>query len=373
MPDTHHIFGPSTLKNRAVCPGWTNDQYSDKTRADEGTLLHAAAETGDYSKLVTDEQRQCVDLVLSYVRPLEAKATRVFKEQRVEILGGKTFGTADRIIYSAANGGHIDVVDFKFGRNPVDDAENNLQGHAYLLGGWDFVRSLGLPVRTGKVHFLLPRLDVVDVAAFEVEKDYSRLGLAIGIVLDRAQEFATTGNEELLNPTAENCLYCGRKAGCQKVINYSLATAKKYAPLELVEEVHSSAITDPAQMAKLLTASRILEKMVDSVKTHAMQLALEQGGTLCDEHGNVVYEIAERAGNRKITDLGLALPVLSKYLDDRELLQVAEVSLPGALKLIASKAKRGEKAKVMGAVEAELAELDAVTSGEPTKYLRRAK
>ena len=41
----------------------------------------------------------------------------------------KIFGTVDRVVI---RGTHVDVVDFKFGRGEIDDAEINIQGQAYL-------------------------------------------------------------------------------------------------------------------------------------------------------------------------------------------------------------------------------------------------
>lgn len=365
---THHIYGPSTHKNRAVCPGWQNDSESDKAHADEGTLLHKATETAVLDGL-NEEQKDCVRSCLRYVERLEQHAEKVLKEVRLSILGGLTFGTSDRVIVRRVAGKlHLDVVDFKFGRNSVDEAAENLQGFNYVLGAFDLYPE----AETATVHFVLPRRDEIDTHTFR-RSDYPRLALAVKLVIERAALFAATGDESMLNPTPQNCLYCGRKVTCPKVRKFSLAVAQKYAPLEVVEEVHSSAITNPVQMAKLYDAAKVMEKFVDSVKKHALTMALEAGGTLSDENGKALYEVAERDGTRKIKDVGLALPVLLKHLDDREILSVADVSLPGALKLIGAKAPRGEKAKLIGSVEAELTAAEAVSQGAGTRYLRRVK
>jgi hypothetical protein len=369
MPDVHHTYGPSTLNYREVCPGWTNDKSTDPKWADEGTLMHHAAETGDISKL-NEEQSSCVTACLNFVRPIEAGATKVLKEQKLDVLNGQTFGTSDRVIWNGVTK-KVTVVDFKFGRIPVEDAETNLQGWAYLLGAW----ALFPEAVEGEVIFLQPRLDVVDRATFNREHDMARMAIRVQTVIERAKRYEIAPDPCMLNPTAKNCLYCGRlrDLSCDRAVSFALATAKKYEPLEVVEEVHSSQITQPSKMAQLLDQTRILEKMVESVKTHAMDLAMHNGGVLCDDNGKVLFEVAEREGSRKVKDLGLALPVLSKHLDDREILQVADVSLPGALKLIGAKAKRGTKAKVIGEVERELAEADAVSRGEPVRYLKKVR
>ena len=82
-PEAHHELGPSTLKYVELCPGYRS---SDETNpfAEEGTLLHRAAETGDTSGLST-EQIRLVSACLDYIAPLEAAADSVHKEMRVEI------------------------------------------------------------------------------------------------------------------------------------------------------------------------------------------------------------------------------------------------------------------------------------------------
>lgn len=362
MPETHHIHGPSTLKNKAICPGWTNDKNSDTSFADEGTLLHHAAETGSLEGL-TAEQVSCVQPCIALCKKLEAGALTVLKEHRLSILNGKTFGTCDRIIRRHRT--HAEVLDFKFGRNDVDPAKENVQGWAYMLGVFEKWPELD----TVRVWFALPRLDKVSSHTFS-RKDLPKIRATVATIIDRCILFSKTENLTMLNPTEYGCLYCGKvlfeRQMCPHMCAQLQTVVSKYAPLEVVDEVHSSVITDPVQMARLFTASKILEKMVESVKQHAMQLANEHGGL-------PGYEIAERAGTRKLRDLGLALPVLSNYLDDRELLSVADVSLSAALKLIAEKQPRGQKSKVLGEVEKQLSDAEAITSGEPSRYLKKIK
>ena len=366
--EAHHSYGPSSLKDRAICPGWVNDKSSDTTAADEGEMLHKRTETGDVTGL-TDEQKDAVLTCIEYVAPLEKGAVAVLKEVRLSILGGLSFGTSDRVIYRVKKGKkHLDIVDFKFGRHSVDPAEKNLQGYSYLLGAFDLYPE----AETADVHFLLPRRDEVDVCSFS-RGDYDRLALAVRTVIERAMHYNASLDHSMLRPTAQGCLYCGRKVTCPKVTEFALGVAKKYAPLEIMEEVHSSAITSPGQMARLFDAAKVMEKFVESVKKHALDMALSTGGGLHDENGKLLYEIAEREGARKVKDLGLALPVLSKYLDDRALLSVSELSLSKALSLIGSSAPRGGKSKLIGQVEEELHDADALTQGNSSRYLRRVK
>lgn len=364
MPDAHAKHGPSALKNKAVCPGWVNDPTSDTSRADEGARLHAAAETGDLTGLDA-EQSSAVTKCLNYLAPLERNARVVLKEVRLSVCG-VTWGTSDRVIVTDDN--RLHVPDFKFGYASVDDAEVNLQGWAYALGAWDLYPEC----ETCTVHFLLPRRDEVSRHTF-TRADRPRMELAVRTIIARCEEFDRTGAESMLNPTEENCLYCGRKGVCPKVTGVALATVKKYAPLEVVDEVHSSQIANPAQMAKLFGSVRIMEKFIDSVKHHAMQMALEQGG-LYDENGKLLYEIAQKSASREVTNLAAAVEVFRNAgLSDAELLTACKLSLPKAISLAGEKAPRGKKSALMGQIETALSEAGAIAQGEPTRYLRKAK
>lgn len=55
----------------------------------------------------------------------------ILKELKLSILNGLTFGTADLVM---VKGDRAIIGDAKFGWNPVEDAEVNLQGWAYAIG-----------------------------------------------------------------------------------------------------------------------------------------------------------------------------------------------------------------------------------------------
>lgn len=85
-PEDHHELGPSTLKYVEICPGYRS---SDETNpfAEEGTMLHSAAETGKLDGL-NEEQIKLVNACLDYIKPLEDEADDIHKELRVSIRHG---------------------------------------------------------------------------------------------------------------------------------------------------------------------------------------------------------------------------------------------------------------------------------------------
>lgn len=85
-PEEHHELGPSTLKYVEICPSYRSSNETNPF-AEEGTMLHSAAETGDLDGL-NEEQLRLVISCLDYIKPLELEADKVFKELRVEIRHG---------------------------------------------------------------------------------------------------------------------------------------------------------------------------------------------------------------------------------------------------------------------------------------------
>ena len=90
----------------------------------------------------------------------------------------KIFGTVDRVIIK---GTHVDLVDFKFGRGEIDDAEINIQGQAYLLGVMDKFPLL----QTATVHFIIPRRDEVLTANYK-RTDMEGIRLRINLIVEKA-------------------------------------------------------------------------------------------------------------------------------------------------------------------------------------------
>lgn len=85
-PEEHHELGPSTLKYVEICPSYRSSNETN-IFAEEGTMLHSAAETGDLSGL-TEEQIRLVNACLDYIEPLEKSSDQVHKELRVKIRHG---------------------------------------------------------------------------------------------------------------------------------------------------------------------------------------------------------------------------------------------------------------------------------------------
>ena len=86
-PEEHHELGPSTLKYVEICPSYRSTSETN-IFAEEGTMLHSSAETGNMDGL-SEEQIRLVVSCLDYIQPLEDVADSVYKELRVTVRHGE--------------------------------------------------------------------------------------------------------------------------------------------------------------------------------------------------------------------------------------------------------------------------------------------
>ena len=85
-PEQHHELGPSTLKYVEICPSYRSSNETNPF-AEEGTMLHSAAETGNLDGL-NEEQLRLGSSCGDYSKPLEEAADDIHKELRVSIRHG---------------------------------------------------------------------------------------------------------------------------------------------------------------------------------------------------------------------------------------------------------------------------------------------
>jgi hypothetical protein len=349
MPDTHHKHSPSSLRYKEICPQWLHTPGTSEA-ADEGTAMHHAAETGDLTGL-NEEQRAQVEECLAYVLGICDLADQTYHELRLDV-AGLTFGTAD-VVAIYPEHGHI--IDYKFGRNPVDDAAVNLQGWAYALGVFHM-----FPVDRVTVHFLLPRLDYGTRHTF-LRSEMPKLRTRIAAVIERAEL-----PDSPHNPDPKACQYCNRKATCP-----ALATKALMIPRgnhwDLPAELDPTAITDPSQMAKVLPLVPLIESWAAAVKAAALELA---------RNGQQIpgYSLRHRSGKRVIKDVLATFDVLQSFgVELHEFLPACSVSIGAVEDAVKQKAEKGGGAKLLRELNSRMAEAGLVTTSADVEYLSKDK
>jgi hypothetical protein len=356
----HAEHSPSSLALKEVCPGYRSDS-TPSVASEEGTRCHLALETGNDDGL-DDEQLQVVGMCREYTGQLEAevcgegeRSLVIHREERVEICGGLTFGTLDYLLINPRLC-RADLVDFKFGRNPVSDAEDNPQIQAYVLGVFENLPGL----ESIKAHILLPRRDEVSTASY-TRADMPRLRLRIETIIARASL-----PEPELRPT-DGCLYCRKKATCAALHNHALKLASGYSDeLVLPEEVRPSHITDPSVMARALQVARVMEKWCESVRHHALKMRLS--GVEIPRH-----ELRTRSGNRKINDALAAWGVVRDRVEPDRFIACCDVSLTKLEDAVAANAPRGGTAKAKHELCESLAAVGAYEAGGESTFLTRTR
>jgi len=349
----------SGLKYVEICPGFANDSDGDQELADEGKLLHKACETGDLTGL-NDDQRELVERCLGVVAPLLPGAKADLREQVFAVPIVKRRGIVDRLVVRDRT---AYAIDWKFGRNPVDDAEVNNQGQAYALAVL-----LGMPeLERVVVLFVSPRCNEISRGEF-TRTDIPRLETRIEAILARRKAVFDEGREDLLNATDEICRYCGNRGTCPALYSKALVVAQNYsdAALEIPPKFHPSTWTTPEEHSVGRRLALVLEKWVDSVKSHNMQFVMDAGQTIPG------FELKSKSGKREIKDILAAWAALKEDLSlDEFLAACGPVSVAKLEEAVAGRAKRGDKTKRKEVLNERLTDMGILATGADTFYLAR--
>ena len=211
----------------------------------------------------------------------EDPSTNLFVEVRVEFSDWVPhgFGTSDCIIVS---GNTIYVIDLKFGKGVVVDAEGNPQARCYALGAYTLLKDIY------DIERIVTVIDQPRLFHYTTEEIsiYSLLAWADGVLAPAAQ-LAWTGQGEYR--AGDWCRFC--KAG---------ATCRKRAAKNLAVQAGYQSLPDPAlltddQIALILDRADDLELWVKKLRAYAAAEILngvEMPG----------WKVVEGRTNRTITD-----------------------------------------------------------------------
>lgn len=349
----HAKHSPSSLKHKKLCPKWENES-KDTVFTDDGTKCHEAVETGDLSKL-TELQHYYANCAIKYVQPLIDAASEVKKEERLWnsdlFLRDLTHGSPDLMTWAGET--HLDIVDYKFGRLPVDPAKDNLQAKAYVLAAFDTYPKL----ETITFHFVHPRLaDHDSHHTFHRKERWAICDEIAKIVYEaESDDYAPT-------PETEACLYCKKRGSCTAL----LTELVRYA-----HQMHLSEISDynldlkiPENRSKLFEILRTLSKAVGQAQDKLTEAHL---------NGEEIpgYELKFRKGARSIKDTIKAWDTVKQDVALEEFLASCKVKIGDLEELVVKKAEdpRDAKVKLTMALESS----GALVTEEETKYLTKSK
>ena len=362
---THAEHSPSSLKYKELCPGWIDRKEQETKYADEGEMLHEAAEAkvaGDDTKFLklNEKQQYFVQQVVDYVEPLLAGADAIIPEVRIFnhdwYLRDLTHGTPDLLIL---RGNSADLVDYKFGMRPVDDASDNRQGMAYTLGIFDTYPN----IQSVRVHFLSPRIvGGFHHGDFNREADYDRVFTIIDTIVRKSRE-----EQKEYRASWKACVYCGRKATCEALAKFMVPYISRGGDVELdvgrIPELLTS--KSPEALGAKLKVAEVAVDFAEQMKKSVMHEVLENGA---DAEG---YELRFSSGKTSVTSAAAVAKALEHRITVDDLLKSATVSLKSLEELICRGLEGKEKTELRKVMMAELAKAGALKQGEEQKYLFR--
>lgn len=334
MPDPtiHHPFSPSTLNRLSLCSGsWkmTKDIPEPPQSADasEGTMLHAliASNNGEaFEKelaTLTEEQQSAVVDCLSFRMGLHDDADKVMSEYHVSVKdedGNElTAGWVDFVVIHP--NGTADIVDWKFGRTPVPEANRNFQLAAYALGIMQEFK-----VTAVTAHIYQPRI---------AQHTYYTFEKPIAILVNLKRIISNAQSDTIsLTASDEACRYCRAASTCPACnARYGLVPA----------DIQQNMLSDPAKLLDLWERAQMASKLVDAIKQAVTDYI--------NEHGSLgEWTLEQRAGRREFNDNAAVLEKARKIVSESELAKCYTISVTSVIDkmadyFVADAKSRGEK------------------------------
>jgi hypothetical protein len=350
VPETgHHQYSPSRLQQLKECPGSARMQDGlpevKTPEADEGTMLHERIVTRDLSGLTTEQESlvcKCLEFLES---KKEAGMKEIMQEVRLTIRDGEkplTFGTADVVLLFED---HAVVIDWKFGRTPVTDANRNLQLAAYALGVMQRFN-----IRSVEVIVFQPRIHSVTSYTFTKPE-------AILHNISRVIE-AAKNTDYLVLHAGDCCRYCLAKSTCP-------AFRAQFSALDAAQQRD---LSDPATLLEYWEKSKVVERFLKEIK-EAVERYVEENGSLGG------WKFKEKPGNREIKDTAGLIQRLSYLITPVEFSSALKVSVTGIIDimvekfLVLAKAEGIKLTKTDAKKRAETEIADLISRAKPTRSL----
>lgn len=315
----HALLSASSSHRWLACPPSARlcESYEDKGSeyAQQGTDAHSLCQykleqslgiqSDDPTEALTHydaEMESCAESYAAYAMETVARAKKtcpdpvVLVEQRLDysrwVESG--FGTGDCVIVAD---GTLSVIDFKYGKGLLVEAEKNPQMMCYALGALELFDAL-YDIDTVNMTIFQPRRE--NLSTYTVSRD-ELLRWADGVLAPTAK-LAYAGEGEF--KAGEHCQFCKAKATCRKRAEYNLELAKY--------DFEMPAHLEDAEIEAVLAKADELAAWVSDVKDYALQAALS--GKQWDG-----WKLVEGRSSRKyINDEAVAQAVMDAGYDPYE-------------------------------------------------------
>lgn len=357
-------MSPSSLKSKAICPGFMNDPSGDKTAADRGTLGHKAVETDNPDLAGEDLQLRsavvrCMDYKNALLHEMRVRFGEVSVYQEIKMYYFDQWGHSD-LLYIA--GPFAALIDWKFAFNEYEaDAP---QFWAYCLGIWKKYPNVEEIV----VHVGLPFLGYTDIEVFTRKRHFIDFSIRIKAIIA-----AQTLNDAAHFRITEQCAFCGFAGKCRKLAEYGLEIGRRYAPELGIPDhptLHGSAITDPQVIADLLRLARPMKAAAEGWGKAAM--SMYDNGIIIPGH-----RLMSKKGNRQISGTKKAFDVIKQHFDTEltieQFLDMCDISATALDALVEAKAPERGKAAAKRLLAAHLEDEGVLDEGGSGRFFKPVK
>lgn len=408
----HHPYSPSTLQSLEACPCYQS-RPSQHVRTIIGTLAHKATETRvDDAQLDDDDASavaQCLDFYDRRRREMEQRRFHAVEARTIELWGtvdsqepciGKpgigtdararaeqqvppvkelleTYLSVDNCIFDdakATTAGYVDRViishdrksaelfDWKFGLWPIEKAENNLQGIAYVLGLFREYPS----IESAKFFFKQPLLDDIQEATF-TRADVAALYLRVQVVVAQAREarrLMALNDWSKARPMVPACNFCAHLGRCPKVIEIACKVGSKFFPLEIPENITPTMVLSKESTTLAIRLSQVLATWAKAFRAVLTDRVIRRDALPPDG-----FTLTSRS-EREIVDSAKYKAIALDYLTESEYSALLDISLTAVEKEISKKAERGQKTATVDEFKKKLEDSGAIKHGDAYAFLK---
>lgn len=381
----HHPFSPSTLANREACPCYESCS-EQHIRSIAGTLAHAVVETREDNEDLSDEDAEaaaeCIDFVEERRKVLQAAwetrarlhiedvllPIQVVTEELLPIdecvfdeSDCTTAGYVDHIILDL-DARYAEMIDYKFGVWPVEDAKVNLQGIAYVLGAFKRWPKL----QTLRFFFKQPLIHSLTEAVFS-RSDIPALYLRVQVVVARARKAKAeieADNWTMAKPTVPVCNFCNRIGSCPRVLEIALNVGKKFHPVGIPDNISPTMVMEKSNASLALRLAQVVQVWASAFRTQITNRIREGRAVLPDGY------MLQANARRELVDKDQFKSIALNYLTPLEYDNTLDVLFGAVEKAISAKAPRGSKKETLELVRAAWDKSGATKKGNSYTFLK---
>lgn len=397
----HHPFSPSSLQNREACAKFTNRQ-STNAAAILGTIQHDAVERGEDDYRLTDSHAMAVASCVDFAEERAAlyPGGRIVKEvylpiddevHVIDVLRIEKFdiytddgqvspgfrGVKTQHVFEGTTAGYLDfavvsadeteaeIIDWKFGRNAVTEAKDNLQGISYMLG----LKKIFPNLRKCWVRFVQPHIDEKSEHLFDLTNT-DELYLRIRTVVGRAVEAAKNPQDfSAARPNVGTCLFCAHVGRCPAVAQMVIQLGQKFKPLQIPDNVTPTTISDPADVGVGLRLADVAKTWAEAFRRQATEKTISDPDFVPPGYKLVTMV------KRKLLNPQQFAEMAKRFLPPEmhaEVDKLFDIPLGPVEELISTAAPRGSKEKTVEEFGARLLDAGVVELGQPFAFLRQS-